>query len=276
MAQPLNDFSRLCVHSQTTKPWDIDQCISEYSKAGIHKISIWRHLLENKDLNLVKSKLEQHNLEVISLVRGGFFPNISKEKREQALKENIDALYEAQAIGAPLLVLVCGADPKQSLEKNREQITSAIKTLIPIAEQTGVRMAIEPLHPMYAGDKSAVTTLEQANTLAEIINSSWVGVAVDVYHVWWDQYLEQQIKRCGKNNHLFAFHICDWLVPTNHMLTDRGLMGEGCIELKKIRSWVEEAGFYGAIEVEVFSERHWNSDQKQYLEKIKKSFLLAT
>lgn len=276
MAQPLNDFSRLCVHSQTTKPWDIDQCISEYSKAGIQKISIWRHLLENKDLNIVKSKLEQYNLEVISLVRGGFFPNTSKEKREQALIENIDALYEAQAIGAPLLVLVCGSDPKQSLKKNREQITSAIKTLIPIAEQTGVRMAIEPLHPMYAGDKSAVTTLEEANTLAEIINSSWVGVAVDVYHVWWDQYLEQQIKRCGKNNHLFAFHVCDWLVPTNHMLTDRGLMGEGCIELKKIRSWVEEAGFYGAIEVEVFSERHWNSNQKQYLEKIKKAYLSAT
>ncbi|MDA1288667.1 MAG: sugar phosphate isomerase/epimerase [Bacteroidetes bacterium] len=276
MAQPLNDFSRLCVHTQTTKPWDIDQCISEYSKAGIYSISIWRHLLENKDLKAVKAKLEQNNMEVISLVRGGFFPNISKEKREQALQDNITALYEAQAIGAPLLVLVCGADPNQSLEKNREQITTAINALLPLAEQTAVKMAIEPLHPMYAGDKSAVTTLEEANTLAEIINSPWVGVAVDVYHLWWDQHLEQQIKRCGKNNHLFAFHVCDWLVPTRDMLTDRGLMGEGCIELKKIRSWVENAGFLGKIEVEVFSERLWNTDQKMYLEQIKKAYLSAT
>lgn len=125
---------------------------------------------------------------------------------------------------------------------------------------------------MYADTRSAINTLAQANDIAVNINSPYVGVAVDVYHLWWDPTLEQEIKRCGKNHHLFAFHICDWNVPTIDFLNDRGLMGEGCIPVKKIRGWVEETGFNGFYEVEIFSHKFWSEDQSQFLSKIIKAY----
>jgi len=126
---------------------------------------------------------------------------------------------------------------------------------------------------MYAGDRSAINTLEQANDMAEAIQSPWVGIALDVYHLWWDPNLEIQIKRCGQNGHLAAFHICDWKSPTLDMLNDRGLMGEGCINIKQIRGWVEEAGFNGFNEVEIFSNLYWSQDQDEFLRKIKDAYL---
>lgn len=276
MATPLDNLDRLCVHTQTNKPWDLKSCIEAYAKAGIRGISIWRHLLEDQDLKAVRQLLSARNMQVVALVRGGFFPSTDPEKRQHALEDNRLAIAQAAAIGAPQVVLVCGADPGQSLETSRKQIQEGITALLPEAAAAGVKLAIEPLHPMYAGDKSAVTTLAEANTIAENINSPWVGVALDVYHLWWDQDLESEIKRCGKNGNIFAFHVCDWNVPTVDMLTDRGLMGEGCIDVKQIRGWVEASGFDGFIEVEVFSERHWNSDQNQYLEKIKTAYLKHT
>jgi len=128
------------------------------------------------------------------------------------------------------------------------------------------------LHPMYADTRSAINTLAQANVLAEVINSPTVGVAVDVYHLWWDPTLEFEIKRCGENRHLFAFHISDWNMPTTDLLNDRGIMGEGCIPINKIRSWVEETGFEGFYEVEIFSNKYWQQDQHDYLKKIIKAY----
>ena len=125
---------------------------------------------------------------------------------------------------------------------------------------------------MYADTRSAINTIAQANDLAEALNSPWVGVAVDVYHLWWDPSLESEIKRCGRNNNLLAFHICDWKSPTTDMLNDRGLMGEGCIPLRKIRSWVEDTGFQGFIEVEIFSNEYWKMDQSEFLGKIVKAY----
>jgi sugar phosphate isomerase/epimerase len=125
---------------------------------------------------------------------------------------------------------------------------------------------------MYADTRSAINTLAQANDMAVKINSSYVGVAVDVYHLWWDPYLNQEIKRCGENDHLFAFHICDWSIPTTDMLLDRGLMGDGCIPVNKIRSWVEATGFNGFYEVEIFSNKYWQQDQSLFLKKIIKAY----
>jgi sugar phosphate isomerase/epimerase len=272
----LTDFSKLCVHTQTTKPWSIEECISHFHAAGIKGISIWRHLLEGKDLNTVKAQLDAHQMDVVSLVRGGFFPSVDKKQRDLSLEDNRLAIDQAAALGAPLVVLVCGADPKQSLEVSRQQIQESIIALIPHAENAGVRLAIEPLHPMYAGDKSAIVTLGQANDLCEAIGSPWVGIAVDVYHLWWEDQLKKEIIRCGKNKNILAFHVCDWRVPSIDFLTDRGLMGEGCIPVRQIREWVEETGFEGYNEVEVFSERLWAQDQKLYLEDIKKSYLNYT
>ena len=220
--------------------------------------------------------LDAHQMEAVSLVRGGFFPAVDAEQRDLALEDNRLAIDQAAALGAPLVVLVCGADPRQSLEISRQQIQKGITALIPHAQNNGVKLAIEPLHPMYAGDKSAVVSLGQANDMCEAIASPWVGIAIDVYHLWWDNELKNEIIRCGKSKNILAFHVCDWRVPTIDFLTDRGLMGEGCIPVRQIRMWVEEAGFDGYNEVEVFSERLWAQDQKLYLEDIKKSYLNYT
>jgi sugar phosphate isomerase/epimerase len=142
-------------------------------------------------------------------------------------------------------VLVCGADGRQPLEKSREQIWRGFFRILPAAESAGVKLAIEPLHPMYAGDRSAIVTLGQANQVAEEINSDWCGVAVDVYHLWWDKTCSRRFMRCGRNGNLLAFHVCDWNVPTVDFLNDRGLMGDGCINVPQIRGWVEDAGFAG-------------------------------
>ncbi len=267
------DFSKLCIHTQTTKPWTLEECIINFASAGVKGISIWRHLLEGKDLDKIKLLLDSNQMDVVSLVRGGFFPSVDPKKRLSAIEDNQLAIEQASALGAPLVVLVCGAEPKQSLESSRQQIKEGITALIPLAEKRKVKLAIEPLHPMYGAEKSAILTLGQANEMCELIDSPWVGIAIDVYHLWWDDQLKNEIIRCGKNKNILAFHICDWRVNTIDFLTDRGLMGEGCIDIKKIREWIEAAGFDGYNEVEVFSERLWSRDQKQYLKEIKKSYI---
>ncbi|MDD4192099.1 MAG: sugar phosphate isomerase/epimerase [Mangrovibacterium sp.] len=273
MASEIKDFLRLCVHTQTTRPWDIKACIKNYAAAGIHGITIWRNVLENQYLPEIKRMLEDFEMKPVSLCRGGFFPSVSVDKRKDAIRDNLHAIEQAAEIGAPMIVLVCGADPEQSLERSREQIAEGITRILPAARAAKVRLAIEPLHPMYADDRSAVNTLKQANDMAELIDSEWVGVAVDVYHLWWDERLKKEINRCGRHHHLFAFHICDWNVPTTDFMNDRGLMGDGCINVPEIRSWVEDAGFSGYNEVEVFSDKYWATDQKEYLEKIKQAYL---
>ena len=276
MSHIITDFSKLCIHTITNKPWDIETCISKYSEAGIHGITVWRNVLENKNLVTVKQLLDDFDLKVVSLARGGFFPATSKQKRLEAIDDNLWAIEQAAAIGAPSLVLVPGADGNQSLEASREQIAEGIQQILPFAKSCGVKLSIEPLHPMYAGDRSAINTLKQANDLAQQINNPNVGVAVDVYHLWWDENLESEIKRCGESGFLFAFHVCDWNVPTTDFLNDRGLMGDGCIDIKKIRNWVEQTGFDGYNEVEVFSTKYWSQNQDEYLNKIKNSYIQNT
>ncbi len=266
------DLSRLCIHTVTTKPWSIREAAAKFAAAGVGGITVWRDALKGQSLPEIKTMLSDHHLEVVSLCRGGFFPAIEKSKRQEAIDDNLRAIDEAQAIGAPMVVLVCGADPGQSLHDSRQHITEGIYSCIEHAAAAGVRLAIEPLHPMYAGDRSAVNTIRQANEMAEAIASPAVGVAVDVYHLWWDPELEEGIKRCGKNGNLAAFHVCDWKTPTLDMLNDRGLMGEGCIDIRKIRSWVEEAGFIGYNEVEIFSNIYWKQDQDLFLKAIIKAY----
>jgi len=276
MATELTDFSKLCVHTLTTKPWNLQQCAENYSAAGIHGITIWRNVLENQNLKIAKTLLDDYGMNVVSVARGGFFPSVEKEKRQAAIDDNLFCIEQAAAVGAPLIVLVCGADGRQPLEKSRDQIREGILKILPQAKAAGVKLAIEPLHPMYAGDRSAINTLAQANQMAEEINSEFVGIAVDVYHLWWDNTLQQEMIRCGKNGKLFAFHVCDWNVPTTDFLNDRGLMGDGCINIKEIRGWVEESGFSGYNEVEIFSNKYWATDQNAYLEKIKNAYLKNT
>ena len=174
-----------------------------------------------------------------------------------------------------MVVLVCGAKPNQSLKESRKQIQEGIEAVLPHAEASGVTLAIEPLHPMYADDRSAVNDLRTANEMAEYFKSDYVGVAVDVYPLWWDPCLKEEILRCGKNGNLAAFHVCDWRTPTEDFLLDRGLMGEGCIDIPQIRGWVEQAGFTGFNEVEIFSSKRWSGDQDAWLKEITEAYLTS-
>lgn len=262
------DFSKLCIHTITTKPWNIEEAARNFSAAGVKGITVWRDALEGKNIKQTGDMLREHDLSIVSLCRGGFFPGKELTTRKKAIDDNRKAIEEAAELGTSMLVLVCGADPSQSLEESRKQIHDGIAEVLPEAATAGVKLTIEPLHPMYADSRSAINTLAQANDMAEALNSPWVGVAVDVYHLWWDPFLEKEIKRCGENGNLSAFHICDWKTPTSDMLLDRGLMGEGCIHVRKIRSWVEDAGFDGFNEVEIFSTSYWKDDQSEFLKKI--------
>jgi sugar phosphate isomerase/epimerase len=265
---PLTDLSRLCIHTITTKPWSIEEAARQFSSNGVKGITVWRDTLAGRDIKLTGEMLRNSGLSIVSLARGGFFPSSDKQKRAHSLDDNRLAIEEAHKLGTNLIVLVCGADPSQPLEDSRKHIFDGIAAVLPEAKAAGVRLAIEPLHPMYADTRSAINTIAQANDMAERLASPWVGVAVDVYHLWWDPALETEIERCGRNKHLFAFHVCDWKSPTIEMLNDRGLMGEGCIPVRKIRSWVEKTGFNGFIEVEIFSDIYWKQDQSEFLKRI--------
>lgn len=264
---------RLCIHTITTKPLAIEKAAELYKEEGVKGITVWRDALAGRNIRSTGNLLRQQGLAPVSLCRGGFFPSTDSKLRQIAIDDNRKAIDEAFELGTKLIVLVCGADPAQSLRESREQIFDGISAVLPFAEAAGIRLAIEPLHPMYADTRSAINTIEQANEMAERLASPWAGVAVDVYHLWWDPQLEEGIRRCGAKGNLFAFHVCDWKSPTTDLLNDRGLMGEGCIPLKRIRSWVEEAGFDGFIEVEIFSAAYWKEDQHEYLKKIVSAYL---
>jgi sugar phosphate isomerase/epimerase len=269
----LQDFSRLCIHTITTKPWELETAAARYAAAGVKGITVWRQALEGRDPAAAGRLLREHGLSIVSLCRGGFFPSAQAAGRQKAIDDNKRIVDEAHALSAPLIVLVCGAVPGQPLEESRRQIADGIAAVLPHAAAAGVRLAIEPLHPMYADDRSAVNTMAQAADICARLKSPWVGIALDVYHVWWDPDLEREIARAGRENTLFAFHICDWKTPTTDLLNDRGLMGEGCIPIRTIRGWVEQAGFTGFNEVEIFSNRYWSQDQDAYLHAIQQAYL---
>jgi sugar phosphate isomerase/epimerase len=264
----IKDLSKLCIHTITTKPWPLKTAVEKYSALGIHGITVWRQAIDEITTIEAKKMLDDAGIEVVSLCRGGFFPSIDSEKRSAALEDNRCAIDEAAEIGAPIVVLVCGADPNQSLKESRRQIQDGIEAILPYAKERNIKLAIEPLHPMYADDRSAINTLKQANDMCESIGDPSVGVTIDIYHLWWDDTLESEISRCGEKNSIFSFHVCDWKTPTTDFLLDRGLMGEGCIPLRKIRGWVEAAGFTGFNEVEIFSNLYWEMDQDEFLDKI--------
>ena len=267
-AQPLSDCSKLCVHTMTTKPWPIEVAIEKYAEAGIGGITVWRQSLEGRSVARIGDWIRQNGLAIVSLCRGGFFASSTKHGREMAIEDNRLAIREAAELGAPLIVLVCGAVPGQPLEESRKQIADGIAAVIPLAEEYNIRLAIEPLHPMYADDRSAINTMASANGVCDQLNHPLVGIAVDVYHVWWDPDLFAQLRLAGEKKRLFAFHVSDWKTPTVDLLNDRGLMGEGCVDIKDIRGVVEANGFEGFHEVEIFSNDWWSRDQDEFLKRI--------
>ena len=271
--RPLEDLSRLCLHTMTNKTLTLEQCIEHYQQAGIRAITVWRNVLEPLGAGRAGTLLRESGLEVVSLCRGGFFPATSARARQAAIDDNRRAIDEARTIGAPLIVLVCGAAAGQPLDVSRQQIRKGIAAILPEARAAGVKLSIEPLHPMYADTRSAINTIRQANDMIEELDDRQLGLTVDVYHLWWDSELEQQLRRAGRSGKLFSFHVCDWRTPTRDLLNDRAIMGQGCIDVRGIRGMVEAAGFSGYIEVEIFSDDYWRMDQREYLERIKVAYL---
>ncbi len=251
--------------------WNLAQMIEGCARHGIRGISPWRDKLDELGAKEAARMIRAHDLTVTGLCRGGMFPAADKAGREAAIRDNLKAIDDAATIDAQCLLLVAGGLPAGSkdLAGAREQVRDGIAAILPAARAAMVPLAIEPLHPMYAADRACVNTLRQALDLCEVLGNG-VGVAVDVYHVWWDPKLRQQIIRAGEERRLFAYHICDWLVPTTDLLLDRGMMGDGVIDLPKIRGWVEEAGYAGFHEVEIFSAGNWwKRDPDEVLEVIK-------
>lgn len=271
--EKLENFDRLCIHTITTKPWSIEEIIENYHQAGVKGISVWRNVLEDRNPAQIGDKIRAAGMEIVSLVRGGSFTYRNQVEKQAALDDNQRIIDQSVALKAPMVVLVCGAIPGQSISESVSQIEIGLETLLPYAEKNSVNLAIEPLHPMYADCRSTICTMKTANQFAEKFNSPNLGVVVDIFHVWWDLDLYYEIQRCGKNENLFAFHICDWKTDMTDMRNDRGLMGEGVIRIREIRAWMEQAGFSGFNEVEIFSNQLWNGDQKELLEKIKKAYL---
>jgi len=247
------------------KQWNLAQMIDGCARHGIRGIAPWRDQVAQMGLPQAKKSIKEKNLTVTGLCRGGFFT--AKDWRD----DNRRAIEEAHELGAQCLVLVVGGLPPGSkdLIGARNHVRDGIAAILPEARAAGVPLAIEPLHPMQVAERACINTLEQALNLCDILGEG-LGVAVDVYHVWWDPKLQSQIERAGKQR-LLAYHICDWLSPTRDLFNDRGMMGDGVIDLRRIRSWVEAAGYGGFQEVEIFSELDWwKRDPDEVLEICKK------
>ncbi|MBC7376315.1 MAG: sugar phosphate isomerase/epimerase [Burkholderiaceae bacterium] len=245
----------------------LDQIIEACAARGIRAISPWRDQVAAIGLAETSRLVKQHGLELSGYCRGGMFPAADAAGLKAAHDDNRRAVDEACELNAACLVLVVGGLPgalagkaaHKDIALSRQQVKDGIATLLEYARNNKMPLAIEPLHPMYAADRACVNTMEHALDICDALDparSGALGVAVDVYHVWWDPKLEQQIARAGKER-ILAFHVCDWLTPTTHLLEDRGMMGDGVIDIPKIRSWVEAQGFAGYSEVEIFSTGNW-------------------
>ncbi len=268
----MRDFSQdiqwLSLNTATVrKQWTLDQIIEACARRGIRAISPWRDQVAAIGLERTAKRLRETGIRLSGYCRGGFFPASTAQGLRDALDDNRRAIDEAKTLNAPCTVLVVGALPgaltgkpeSRDIALARSQVHDGIAATMEYARQVGMPLAIEPLHPMQAAERACVNTMEQALDLCDAIDpsaSGMLGVAVDAYHVWWDPKLASQITRAGSKR-LLAWHVCDWLTPTTDLVSDRGMMGDGVIELRKIRGWMEDAGYAGYAEVEIFSEKDW-------------------
>jgi len=242
----------------TRQVWGFAEAVDGCLRAGITAISPWRDQIAAIGLEEAARIVKVNGIQVTGVCRGGMFPAETAAGRQANIDDNLRAIDEAAALNADCLVLVVGGLPGASKDIGaaRQMVSEGIAAMLPHARASGVRIAIEPLHPMYAADRACVNTIDQALDICETLGET-VGVAIDVYHVWWDPNLARAIARAGRMKRIFAHHICDWLVPTKDMLLDRGMMGDGVIDLPGIRAMIEAAGFFGPQEVEIFSQDNW-------------------
>jgi sugar phosphate isomerase/epimerase len=267
-AQP--NLSRLSLNQITTDTSTLEQTVEACRRHEILWLGAWRHKIYDEAAKASKL-IRDAGLRVSSLCRGGMFPAATPEERRKRIEDNFRAIDEAVALGSDLLVLVNGPAPDRDIEGARVMVSEGIAAIQPYARKCNVRLGIEPLHPMFAAERSVVVTLAQANEIAEAFDPQSVGVIIDVYHVWWDPAVHKEIARAARR--IFGFHVSDWLVPLPSLLMGRGLMGQGVIEIRKLRSAADAAGYTGPIEVEIFNEKLWETPIDEALRSIKDAYL---
>ncbi|MES4879172.1 sugar phosphate isomerase/epimerase [Streptomyces sp. NBC_01723] len=252
----------------TVKQLTLPELTTACRDLGIGNVGLWREPVQAYGVEAAAKLVRDAGLTVTTLCRGGFLTAVDPEARAAALADNRRAVDEAAALGTDTLVLVSGGLPAghRDLRAARERIADALTELAPYAEQHGVRLAIEPLHPMYASDRCVVSTLAQALDLAERFPAHQVGVTVDTYHIWWDDRAPEQIARAGAGGRIHTFQLADWTTPLPEgVLNGRGQIGDGAIDMREWKGYVEAAGYTGAIEVELFNEALWARDGREVL-----------
>jgi sugar phosphate isomerase/epimerase len=262
------DLTRFSINQMTVKQLTLPELTEACVRMGVSGVGLWREPVRAYGVEAAAKLVRDAGLAVTSLCRGGFFTAIDPGERARALADNRTAIDEAAALGTDTLVLVSGGLPAGSrdLPGARERIADALSVLAPYAGERGVRLAIEPLHPMYAADRCVVSTLTQALDLAERFPAAEVGVVVDTYHIWWDEAAPAAVARAGAAGRIHAFQLADWTTPLPAgVLNGRGQLGDGAIDMREWRKRVEAAGYGGAIEVELFNEGLWARDGEEVL-----------
>lgn len=240
------DRSRLSLNLITVDGWSLDEALEGCARAGIETVGVWRSQLADG----AARKMAASSIGVSGLCRGGFFPAASARERAARIEDNRRAIEQAAEVGTDVLVMVCGPPPDGDLGAARRMVREGVEAVLPDALDHGVTLGIEPLHPMMIGERSVIVTLREAVDLARAFEQG-VGVVVDAYHVFWDPDVEAELERAA--GRIVGFHVSDWLVPTTSMLAGRGLMGDGIIDLRRLRLAVERAGYTGPIEVEIIN-----------------------
>ncbi|MBS3694129.1 sugar phosphate isomerase/epimerase family protein [Rhodococcus qingshengii] len=249
------DISRCSLNSATIRGADLNEVVDLAEHSGFGGVGLWRDVLDDCDLVSYGREVAERGLRVTSVCRGGMFPQPDKATRRKTLEDNYKAVDQASDLNADCLVLVCGAAVGRDLTGGRSQIFDGIAELEPYAREAGVRLAIEPMHPMMASTRSAITSLREANDIVERIDSSHVGIALDSYHVWWDAELSTETTRAAGS--ILSVQIADWMTPIHDELSSRGMPGDGCIELPAFLKAATTAGYDGLVEVEVLSNFWW-------------------
>jgi len=263
-------LERLSFNQMTADPWSLEQAVHHCAASNTPYIGAWRHKL-NGDAVKSATLIRAAGLQVSSLCRGGWFSATTAEERRQRIADNRLAIEEAAILGAPVLVIVSGPANGQTLEDARATVLDGLLEILPDAERAGITLGIEPLHPMYAADRSVVVTLKQANDIVAQLASPAAGVVIDAFHVWWDPDVMPQIERA--HGTIVGYHVSDWPVPLPGILMGRAMMGDGVIELRRLRHAVEAAGYDGPIEVEIFNEEIWKHADEGLLPLIQQRFL---
>ncbi|MFJ6490536.1 sugar phosphate isomerase/epimerase family protein [Streptomyces californicus] len=271
-----DDLARLSINQETIKQWSLEELAEGCAKAGIGHVGLWRAPVQAYGVERTARLLSDAGIGVTSLCRGGFFTALDPAERARALDDNRAAIDEAAALSTDTLVLVSGGLPPGSrdLHGARERVADALAELAPYAAERGVRLAIEPLHPMFASDRCVVSTLGQALDLAERFPAEQVGVVVDTYHLWWDDRAPADIARAGAGGRIHAFQLADWITPLPAgVLLGRGQLGDGSVDFRAFRSAVESTGYDGPIEVEIFNEALWAREGAEVLAEVAERYV---